>query len=112
MSERDPNLLLTDMLDAVNTIFEFTESMSFEEFVNDRKTRDASLRNLQILGEAANRVPSNVRDNYPEIEWTKIIRSRHIIVHDYAGVDYEIVWRIIEVYLQPLKIELIKILNR
>jgi uncharacterized protein with HEPN domain len=46
---------------------------------------------LQILGEAANRVPSNVRDNYPEIEWTKIIRSRHIIVHDYAGVDYEIV---------------------
>jgi uncharacterized protein with HEPN domain len=43
MSERDPNLLLTDMLDAVNTIFEFTESMSFEEFVDDRKTRDASL---------------------------------------------------------------------
>ncbi|WP_426295884.1 DUF86 domain-containing protein [Dyadobacter endophyticus] len=52
-----------------------------------------------------------VREQYPEIEWMRIIRSRHILVHDYAGIDYEIVWRIIEVHLPPLRNVLRDILN-
>jgi uncharacterized protein with HEPN domain len=103
MSERAPSILFSDMLDSVNTIFDFTEGFTYEDFINDRKTRDAVVRNLQVLGEAANRVPKNVREQFPQIEWMRIIRSRHILVHDYAGVDYEIVWRIIEVHLTPLR---------
>ena len=112
MSERVPKLLLQDMLDSVETILDFTKGMTFENFVEDRKTRDACLRNLQIIGEAANRVPNFVKEQYQEVEWQRIIRSRHIIVHDYAGVDYEIVWRIIEIYLLPLKISLVEILEK
>lgn len=103
MSERQPSILLSDMLDSIDAILEYTNGMDFEAFLGDRKTRDAVIRNLQVLGEAANRVPKISRDEYPEIEWMRIIRSRHILVHDYAGIDYEIVWRIIEVHLPPLK---------
>ncbi len=111
MSERQPSILLSDMLDSIDAILEYTTGMDFEAFLGDRKTRDAVVRNLQVLGEAANRVPKISRDVYPEIEWMRIIRSRHILVHDYAGIDYEIVWRIIEVHLPPLKDALRDILN-
>lgn len=111
MSERQPSILLADMLDSIKAILEYTHEMNFESFLDDRKTRDAVIRNLQVLGEAANRVPKISRDEYPEIEWMRIIRSRHILVHDYAGIDYEIVWRIIEVHLPPLKKALENILN-
>jgi len=112
MSERSPSVLLSDMLDSVKTIFEFTEGMSYDVFLADRRTRDAVIRNLQVLGEAANRIPKETRELYPEIEWMRIIRSRHIIVHDYVGVDYEIVWRIIGVHLSPLQEALLKIINQ
>ncbi|WP_026631945.1 HepT-like ribonuclease domain-containing protein [Dyadobacter alkalitolerans] len=105
MSERAPSILF---LDSVETVLEYTLGMSFDDFLADRKTRDAVIRNIQVLGEAANRVPKDIREQYPEIEWMRIIRSRHILVHDYAGIDYEIVWRIIEIHLPPLKDVLLK----
>jgi uncharacterized protein with HEPN domain len=111
MSERIPKLLLSDMLDAVQAIFEYTAGMDYEAFLRDRKTRDAVVRNLQVLGEAANRVPGMVKAQHPAIEWQRIVRSRHIIVHDYAGIDYEIVWRIVEVHLKPLEEALRQILT-
>ncbi|WP_353722798.1 DUF86 domain-containing protein [Dyadobacter sp. 676] len=103
MSDRPSGILLSDMLDSISAILDYSAGMSFHAFMEDRKTRDAVIRNLQVLGEAANRVPKRVREQHPEIEWMRIIRSRHILVHNYAGVDYEIVWRIIEVHLPPLQ---------
>ena len=111
MSERAPSILFSDMLDSVESVLEYTAGMNFEGFLEDRKTRDAVIRNIQVLGEAANRVPKDIREGYPDIEWMRIIRSRHILVHDYAGIDYEIVWRIIEVHLPPLKEALLKMTN-
>lgn len=102
MPERDARLLVEDMLDAVGRVLAYTEGLTFETFVADAKTTDAVLRNLQVLGEAARRMPEDVRALAPEVEWQRIARSRHIVVHDYFGVDYEIVWRIVEVHLPPL----------
>lgn len=102
MSERAPHILIGDMLEAVKRIQAYTEGMSFDDFMQDRKTADAVLPNLQVLGEAANRVPEEVREQANDIEWQRIIRSRHIVVHHYFGIDYEIVWRIVEVHLPPL----------
>lgn len=103
MSDRPSGILFADMLDSITAVLDYSAGMSLDDFMEDRKTRDAVIRNLQVLGEAANRIPKPTRDDYPEIEWMRIIRSRHILVHDYAGIDYEIVWRIIEVHLPPLK---------
>lgn len=86
------------MSEAIRRIFLYTQNMGFEEFSKDQKTTDAVLRNLQILGEAANKVSKETKKKIPEIEWTKIVRSRNIVVHEYFGVDFEIVWRIIEVH--------------
>lgn len=103
MSDRQSSILFLDMLDAIAAVLDYTHGMSFEAFLNDRKTRDAVIRNLQVLGEAANRIPKAVRDEYPEIEWMRIIRSRHVLVHEYSGIDYEIVWRIVDLHLPPLR---------
>ena len=70
--------------------------------MSDDKTIDAVVRNFEIIGEAANRIDSDFRDQNPEIEWKRIRGFRNRIVHDYFGIDYEIVWNIIESYLDEL----------
>ncbi|MGF7217105.1 uncharacterized protein with HEPN domain [Spirosoma lacussanchae] len=103
MSRRSVRYLLYDILNPIEAIRSFTDGYSFEPFVDDRKTHDAVIRNVQVLGEAANRVPVDFRETHPQREWLKIIRSPHILVHDYFGVDYEIVWRIVTTHLPPLQ---------
>lgn len=102
MSKRDTILLLEDMLDSAQKIKRYTENIDFEEFISDDKSIDAVVRNFEIIGEAANRFDFDFRDNNPEIEWNRIRGFRNRIVHDYFGIDYEIVWTIIETYLDEL----------
>ncbi|WP_205880561.1 HepT-like ribonuclease domain-containing protein [Larkinella terrae] len=99
------------MLDAIQAIREYTEGMSFDDFLANRMACDAVIRNVQVIGEAANRVPKPFRDQHDGIEWMRIIRSRHILVHDYFGIDYEIIWKIITVHLPILRQELEELLN-
>ena len=102
MSKRDTILLLEDMLDSAQKIKRYTKNIDFEEFLSDDKSIDAVVRNFEIIGEAANRFDSDFRDKNPEIEWNRIRGFRNRIVHDYFGIDYEIVWTIIETYLDEL----------
>jgi uncharacterized protein with HEPN domain len=88
-----------------------TQSFSFEQFKEDSKTVDAVLHNIQILGEASFQIPKDFREQNTQVEWGKITRSRHILVHHYHQVDYEIIWKIIEVYLSPLKTDLEKLIS-
>ncbi len=96
MSKRDKILLLEDMLQSANKIKRYTDNVDYDSFVEDYKTIDAVVRNFEIIGEAANRMDSDFRTNNPEIEWKRIRGFRNRIVHEYFGVDYEIVWSIIE----------------
>jgi uncharacterized protein with HEPN domain len=102
MSKRDIILLLADMLQSANKIKRYTENINFESFISDDKTIDAVVRNFEIIGEAANRIDPDFRDSNPEIEWKRIRGFRNRIVHDYFGIDYEIVWTIVELYLEEL----------
>ena len=99
MSKRIPRLLVIDILSCIERIQEYTVNVSFDDFQNDSKTKDAVLRNITVIGEAANRMPNDFRNRYPEIEWSKIIRSRNIVTHDYDDVDYSIIWKIIKIHL-------------
>ncbi len=76
--------------------------MSFEEFLKDSKTIDAVIRNFEIIGEAANRLPDELKEEYPSIDWHKIRGFRNRIVHDYMGIDFGIVWDIRNSYLPSL----------
>jgi uncharacterized protein with HEPN domain len=106
MSKRQPLLLIEDIIDSGNKILEYTRDLSFEEFIIDDKTIDAVIRNFEIIGEAANRLPEEFKDKYPAIDWHRIRGFRNRIVHDYFGIDYSIVWEIKSSFLPTLISEL------
>ena len=91
MSKRNSKLLIEDILESSNKILTYTNGMSFEDFANDSKTVDAVIRNFEIIGEAANRLPDDFKDLYPAIDWYKIRGFRNRIVYDYMGIDYSII---------------------
>jgi uncharacterized protein with HEPN domain len=103
MSKRPVNLLLDDISEAIERVARYTAGMSFAIFTNDEKTVDAVVRNLEIIGEAANRLPDEFKDGHPEIEWHKVIGLRNRIVRDYFGIDLEIIWQILHRDLPPLQ---------
>jgi len=102
MSKRDMLLLLEDMLQSAQKIKLYTKDLDYNSFLADDKTIDAVVRNFEIIGEAANRIDLDFRDSNPEVEWKRIRGFRNRIVHDYFGIDYEIVWNIIETYLDEM----------
>ena len=102
MSKRSPELLIQDILESCHKILQYTEGMSFEEFIKDSKTNDAVIRNFEIIGEAANRLPEEFKSIHTSIDWHRIRGFRNRIVHDYMGIDYGIVWEIRENYLASL----------
>lgn len=102
MSKRLPKLLLDDILESGQKILSYTYDMSFEQFTNDSKTLDAVIRNFEIIGEAVNRLPEEFKEKHPKIDWHRIRGFRNRIVHDYFGIDYDIVWQIKESYLPSI----------
>ncbi len=103
MSRREPELLLEDIIESIQKIKSYTNGMSSKEFFEDDKTLDAVIRNFEIIGEAANRMPEEIRDNFNDVNWHRIRGFRNRIVHDYMGIDYEIVWEIIVNDLEELQ---------
>ncbi|HPR30859.1 MAG TPA: DUF86 domain-containing protein [Prolixibacteraceae bacterium] len=90
------------MFQSTQKIKQYTKDLDFDSFLSDDKTIDAVVRNFEIIGEAANRIDPDFKENNLEIEWTRIRGFRNRIVHDYFGIDYEIVWEIIENYIDNL----------
>ena len=109
MSNRTPKLLVEDILESCRKIMDYTKEISFEEFLADEKTIDAVVRNFEIIGEAANRLPEEFKEKHRNIDWYKIRGFRNRIVHDYFGIDYSIVWQIKETYLPQLAEKLEKL---
>ena len=102
MSKRDPALLIEDIIESSRKILDYTSGMSFDEFTADGKTVDAVIRNFEIIGEAANRLPEDFKQEHSTVDWHKIRGFRNRIVHDYMGIDYSIVWEIKNNFLPPL----------
>jgi uncharacterized protein with HEPN domain len=111
MSKRTPTLLLEDILDAANKILDYTSDMTYEEFYSDNKSVDAVCRNFEIIGEAANMLPDEFRTPYGSIDWYRIRGFRNRIIHEYFGVDLQILWKIKEEQIPDLIREISKILG-
>ena len=95
MSERDFRLYCEDILDSSNAVLEFVNGLSFEDFCKDRKTYSAVVREFEIIGEAVGKLPDELKQRRPDIEWQDIKDFRNLLAHEYFGVDLEIVWKII-----------------
>jgi uncharacterized protein with HEPN domain len=98
----DPVASLEDMLDHAHRARQFVGEMTFTAFQADAKTQFAVLRALEIVGEAARRVPRDVCARYPEIPWRQIVAMRHILAHDYLGVRPRLVFETATVSIPDL----------
>ena len=93
---RDYKVSVDDNLEAIAKIKRFTVGFDSKTFSDDEKTFDAVIRNLEVIGEAVKKIPEEIRTQYPTVEWKKIAGVRDILIHEYFGIDAEIVWDIIE----------------
>lgn len=109
---RSVRLFVQDMLECARKVVRYTHGMSREAFFADELVYDAVLRNLEILGEAAKRVPASVRSRYPQVDWRGIAGLRDILAHAYFALDEDTLWDIIANKVPPLIAELEAILER
>lgn len=106
MSEHSTLLYLSDIHDAIEKIYGFVDSMSFEIFSQDAKTIDAVVRNIEVIGEAARHIPEPLRLAYPTVPWKQVVGARDKVVHEYFGIDLEVIWKTIQDDLPILKQEI------
>jgi len=92
-----------DIQDALEKIEDFTIGLDFEAFVKDNKTTFAVIRALEIIGEAARKIPKSIRSRYPDVPWQDMAGMRDKLIHDYFGVDLRVVWKTLQVDLPPLQ---------
>ncbi len=96
MSDRNFRLYCSDILESGSAILEYVNGVSYEEFLGDRKTYSAVIREFEIIGEAVGKLPEELKRIRPDIEWQDIKDFRNLLSHEYFGIDLEIVWKIIE----------------
>jgi uncharacterized protein with HEPN domain len=110
MYRRDWRLFLMEILESINKIEKYTENIkSLEDFLLDSKTVDAVIRNLEIIGEAAGKIPEEIRNKANNIQWRQIIGLRNRLIHGYFAIDIAIVWEILQKDMPELKKNLLEI---
>ena len=100
---RDYRVYLEDILEAVSKIRQFTAGLTLATFSQDAKTLDAVVRNLEIVGEAVKHLTEDVRARYSGLDWKKIAGLRDILIHEYFGVNVEVIWDIVQHKLPDLE---------
>ena len=111
MSRRAWRLRVQDILDAIATIQSYTAGMEYAAFARDRRTLDAVLRNITVIGEAASRIPEAVQATSPDIPWADMRDMRNVVVHEYFGVNKQILWDTTQTDLPSLIDRLERLLN-
>jgi uncharacterized protein with HEPN domain len=102
MPSKNPAQRLTDILDNIQAIADFTAGMTFEDYVSDRKTVYAVTRALEIISEASRRLPDELKQRHPEIAWAGVAAAGNVYRHEYDNVDEALVWQTTQRELEPL----------
>jgi len=109
MSKREIGLYIEDIKDSIKKIEKYTKNIDFKEFISDAKTIDAVVRNLSIIGEAVRNIPKDIKTNYPDVAWKETMGMRNKVIHEYFGVDEDILWETIKKDLPVFKKQISKL---
>ena len=108
---RSYKLYLKDILVAIKKINKYTKGLTFGRLKRNALVIDAIVRNLEIIGEASKNIPTKIREKYPDIEWKKVCGLRDILIHEYFGIDLQILWDIIKNKLPDLNRKIVRVLK-
>lgn len=108
---REWRFYIQDMIEFSEKVLSYTEGLDQEAFIADELTYDATLRNVELIGEAASHIPSEVREEHPDIPWRAIVGARNRLAHGYLNVNNNIVWTIIQDAIPNLLPALQNLLN-
>ena len=111
MSKRGDAEYLADIREAIQRIENYTTGLTYEQFLADGKTQDAVIRNVEILGEAAKRLSAGLIAAHPVVEWKGIAGMRDKLVHEYFGVNLDILWDVLTTKLPPLRAQIERIIR-
>jgi uncharacterized protein with HEPN domain len=101
-AQREWRFYIDDMIAFAERVQTYTAGLDQESFVADTLVYDATLRNLELIGEAATRIPQHLRQAYPQIPWRMIIATRNRLIHAYLGIDNDILWSIVDTEIAAL----------
>jgi len=110
-NERDYILFLEDILEAIRKIEIYTNNLSYGEFCANSMAVDAVIRNFEIIGEAAKKIPQKIKEKYQYVEWKEAAGFRDVLIHNYSGIDLEAVWDTINKNIPFLKTHIEKVLQ-
>lgn len=111
MTKRDYRDYLQDIVNAIEDVASFTKDMSYRDFLTDQKTKNAVIRSFEIIGEATKNLPDSIRKMDASIPWKRMAGMRDKIIHEYFGVDYQIVWKTAKRTLPKLRTRIADILE-
>lgn len=111
MSRREIELYLKDIKDSIRKIEKYTRNIDFEKFSRDEEKVDAIVRNLITIGEAATNIPKEIKAKNPNVAWREIKGMRNKVIHEYFGVDEEILWKTVKEDLPVFKKQIVKLLK-
>ena len=100
--DRDWRLYVLDMIKFAERVLAYTDGLNRNTFTADYRTYDATLRNIELIGEAATHIPHDIREAHPEIEWRRIVATRNRLAHVYLGIDDDVVWDIVQTDIPDL----------
>jgi uncharacterized protein with HEPN domain len=109
---RDYLLYIQDINKSLVAILEFTQDSTLESFIKDDKTSSAVVRKFEIIGEASKNIPESIKVKYPTIPWKKLAGFRDVLIHNYFGIEFYLVWNFIQENVTELNFEIENVIKQ